>query len=190
MLWALESTGQFWTNAPYPRSHTPTWEYSGPGSNKRTGHWECISTTIAHFWPLLCFLWNKVNLKKGTRSESLVHKRLLDANAEAKFSSIMRQFKPSSESSLCQIVQKFPSTMSTVLDTPQKVKKVKTDRMSPWLRNTSIKDKKRCRTAERKWRKSKCNWVKKCSVFSKMPCLKNVNGSHPWPHGVLQICCV
>ena len=97
-------------------------------------------------------------ISKTTRSELLVHKRLLDDSAETQFSNIMRSLEPCHESSLHQIVQNFHNTMSTVLDTvaPLKVKKMKTDRISPWLNNTDVKDnKRRCRTAERKWRKSK-----------------------------------
>ena len=70
---------------------------------------------------------------KTSGKKLLVRRRVLDDNAETKFSNIMRSIMPCHDPPLNQIVQNLHCTLSTVLDTvaPLKVKKVKTDNSFP-----------------------------------------------------------
>ena len=99
-----------------------------------------------------CVFYEANIIVKTSRGKLLVHRRILDDSAETKFSNIMQSITPCNDPPLNQIVQNLHCTLSTVLDTvaPLKDKKVNTDRVSPWLNSTDIKDKKRrCRAAER-----------------------------------------
>ena len=94
----------------------------------------------------------------NTTNKFLVKKRYLDDEAVEKFSEEITLYKPNHECSLNVMVENLNDALSTVLDSvaPLKTKKKKLARSSPWLKINNVSEEKRkCRAAERKWKKTK-----------------------------------
>jgi hypothetical protein len=106
-----------------------------------------------------CILFDVEIILPKTTKEFLVHKRHLDDEATERFSEQIALYEPTNhDRSLDEMVENLNEALSSVLDTvaPLKTKNKFTSRTSPWLRNKNVSEiKRKCRVAERKWRKTK-----------------------------------
>ena len=88
----------------------------------------------------------------------ITYRRHLDGSAESEFCNIIRSSDICPPPEINKMANYITNLLSTTLDkvAPLKPKTIKNCRHSPWLNSISVKQQKRkCRAAERKWRKYK-----------------------------------
>ena len=105
-----------------------------------------------------CVFFNVSGFNQEIVSERTVRKRYLTPEVTANFTNILHDTPPHFLPSSCDsIVDCFNSKLESTLEkvAPLKLKKIKSKPNPPWKDETIKHLKRKCRVAERKWRKSK-----------------------------------
>ena len=104
-----------------------------------------------------CVFFNLSVIPKPAHGPSVVQRRLINDKTRTQFMEMVA-FENTSGSNINDLLNSYTSSVLNVLDTiaPVKVRIVKDRQKAPWRNEDSVRAQKReCRRAERKWRKSK-----------------------------------
>jgi len=104
-----------------------------------------------------CIFFSVNGFNQENIAEGMVRKRYLTPEVTANFINLSHDIPPSILPSSCDfMVNNFNSKLKSILDTvaPLKIKKIKSNPTPPWKDQTIKQLKRKCRIAERKWRKT------------------------------------